>query len=196
MSHLWNLWQIWGMYGKQRSPKRTLGTSFRLQTLSICVTNNFYHCASKSCFVYARRVTWEKKSFRIFWKCQISNRGKVLVWFVLRKAPVKVDTTILRNKAVTVLPIFSLNNKFYDISHLFDNAKSRKAPEGLLVLLKFQGIWQDWFLELSVVPPNKLYTFVFFKSLSRPNESLFWPLNSKRIWQILVDAQEVLMPLM
>ena len=102
-------WRCW--VGEQRSRKRTLGTSFRLQTLSICVTNNFYHCASKSCFVYARRVTWEKKSFRIFWKCQISNRGKVLVWFVLRKAPVKVDTTILRNKAVTLLPIFSLNNK-------------------------------------------------------------------------------------
>ena len=110
-------WRCW--VGEQRSWKRTLGTSFRLQTLSICVTNNFYHCASKSCFVYARRVTWEKKSFRIFWKCQISNRGKVLVWFVLRKAPVKVDTTILRNKAVTLLPIFSLNNKFI----FLDNTK-------------------------------------------------------------------------
>ena len=115
-------WRCW--VGEQRSRKRTLGTSFRLQTLSICVTNNFYHCASKSCFVYARRVTWEKKSFRIFWKCQISNRGKVLVWFVLRKAPVKVDTTILRNKAVTLLPIFSLNNK---VNFSWQYKESRKA---------------------------------------------------------------------
>ena len=150
-------WRCW--VGEQRSRKRTLGTSFRLQTLSICVTNNFYHCASKSCFVYARRVTWEKKSFRIFWKCQISNRGKVLVWFVLRKAPVKVDTTILRNKAVIVLPINSLNNK---VNFSWQYKESRKAFCYAFSRYKKLGNNQISFLQQFVLSPFKMCTFAFF----------------------------------
>ena len=68
----------------------------------------------------------------------IKSRGKFVSYFE-KLLPVKVETTILSNKAVTVLPIFSLNNKFYDISHLFDNTK-RAGRTALLVLLKIQGI--------------------------------------------------------
>ena len=47
--------------GEQRSPKRTLGTSFRLQTLPICVTNNFPTASQNHGLFIGESL--EKKSF-------------------------------------------------------------------------------------------------------------------------------------